>query len=183
MSLSPALAEEIRNSIRDVPDFPKPGVLFRDITPLLSNPKLFRKTVDALAESVGDLKIDTIVAIEARGFVFGSALAYKLGCAFVPVRKAGKLPFGTIQEAYALEYGSATIEIHSDAISNGCNVLIHDDLLATGGTAMAAGRLIQGLGGHIAGFSFLINLSFLHGEDTIMKHFELSPRYLLNYME
>src|SRR6478736_1031191 len=158
------LADEIENAIRDVQDYPKPGIVFKDITPIFDDPKLVRKIVKALTEEYGNQKIDAIASVEARGFIFGSVLANELGCRFIPIRKAGKLPFKTRSQSYALEYGTASIEMHTDAIQPGWRVLVHDDLLATGGTAGATADLVQALGGVVAGFSFIINLSFLPGE-------------------
>jgi adenine phosphoribosyltransferase len=175
------LEDQIRQSIRDVRDYPKPGVLFKDITPLMSDPALFR---DITAEMVSRLKgihIDAIAAVEARGFIFGSVLAHELRCRFIPVRKAGKLPYKTKSVEYSLEYGSASIEMHEDAIEPGWKVLVHDDVLATGGTAAAAGQLVQHFNAELVGFSFLINLSFLPGKDILSKQFGLIPQYLIEY--
>src|SRR5690349_4628830 len=154
------LADEIKKSIRDVQNYPKPGIVFKDITPIFNDPALVRKIVKALAEEYGNQKIDAIASVEARGFIFGSVLANEIGCRFIPIRKAGKLPYKTRSQSYALEYGTATIEIHDDAIVPGWRVLVHDDLLATGGTAAATADLIESLDGILAGFSFLVNLSF-----------------------
>ena len=149
--------------IRDVPDFPRPGILFKDITPVLSNPKAMREIIDRFIEFAVPKHPDVIVGIESRGFVFGMPLALEMGLPFVPVRKLGKLPYRTIHEEYALEYGTNSVEMHEDAIAAGDRVIIVDDLLATGGTAAAAKRLVNRLGGTVEGFAFLIELSFLHG--------------------
>lgn len=158
---------QIKQAIRDIPDFPKPGILFKDITPILKNPALCSAMVDAFVEKLKGTEIDCIAGIESRGFLFGLMLANKLGIPFIPIRKQGKLPAQTISQTYDLEYGSATLEIHQDALLPGQKVLIHDDLLATGGTVMAAAQLIQQLGGNIAGFAFLVSLDFLNGKEKI----------------
>jgi adenine phosphoribosyltransferase len=176
-----SLEARIKSVIRDVPDFPKPGILFKDITPMLADHKLVKDVISAIAIQFKNQKIDAIAAVEARGFIFGSILAQELQCAFIPMRKAGKLPYKTISQEYALEYGTASVEVHEDAIQKGWNVLVHDDLLATGGTASAAGWLVQQLGGSVAGFSFLINLSFLPGEEKLSKEFNVQPKYILKY--
>ena len=175
------LEEEIRPLLRDVPDFPKPGVLFKDITPLLNNPSARRKVVERVAYYFSSKNIHALAAVEARGFIFGSLIAQELNIPFIPVRKSGKLPFKKIFEEYSLEYGTASIEMHQDAIAPGCRVLLHDDLLATGGTATAAGRLVQQLGGVVAGYSFIINLSFLPGEKLLKQRFEINPHYVINF--
>lgn len=162
------LSDQIKSVIRDVPDFPKKGIMFKDITPLLLDPKLCTRIVDALAEKFESLNIDAIAAIEARGFFFGLMIAQRLKKPFIPIRKEGKLPYTTIKKTYALEYGSATIEMHQDAITPGQNVLIHDDLLATGGTGVAASELVKELGGNIAGFSFIVDLTFLNGDEKLL---------------
>ncbi len=149
--------------IRDVPDFPRPGIMFKDITPVFSDPKAMRQIIDLFIEYATPKKPDVIVGIESRGFVFGMPLALEMNLPFVPVRKFGKLPFKTIHEEYELEYGKNSVEMHVDAISQGNRVIIVDDLLATGGTASAAKRLVNRLGGTVEGFAFLIELSFLHG--------------------
>jgi adenine phosphoribosyltransferase len=159
---------EIKKSIRDIPDWPKKGILFRDITPLLGNPKVFSLAVKALTEDFNGKKIDYVGAVEARGFIFGSAVAKSLGAGFIPIRKKGKLPAQTQSVTYDLEYGTDTLEVHQDAISQkDCNVLMVDDLLATGGTMAAACELIEKIGGKIAGISFLIELSELNGRDKL----------------
>lgn len=161
------IAEDIKAAIRDIPDFPKPGIIFKDITPILKDPALCASIVDAFAEKLKGTKIDVIAGVESRGFLFGLMLAIKLGVPFVPIRKAGKLPHTVKQKVYELEYGTATIEMHIDAIEAGQHVLIHDDLLATGGTVTAASELIQELGGIISGFSFVVGLGFLGGVEKI----------------
>ena len=163
MNPIPALAA----AIRDVPDFPQPGILFKDITPLLADGALFRQTVDLFAERHRAAPPDKVAVIEARGFLFGSALAYRLGVGVIPVRKKGKLPYETLAVSYDLEYGSAAIEMHEDVLKPGMNVLVHDDLLATGGTAAATAELIHMQGARTAGFAFLIELSFLAGVDRL----------------
>lgn len=175
------LEDKVKQAIRDVADFPKPGILFKDITPLLANPPLVAEIVAALARDFSGQRIDAVVGIESRGFIFGSLLAQALQIPFVPVRKSGKLPFHTIKEAYSLEYGEAVIEIHNDALLAGSRVVIHDDLLATGGTAAAAGRLVKKLGAEVAAFSFLINLSFLKGHQVLEQDFGVAPLSLVNY--
>lgn len=147
--------------IRTIPDFPKPGILFRDITPVLGNAAAFQEVVDCFVEGAQGRSPDVIVGIESRGFLFGVPVALALGLGFVPIRKVGKLPHQTVQEEYALEYGTAVVEVHRDAIRPGQRVLIVDDLLATGGTALASARLVEQLGGAVIGFSFLIELGLL----------------------
>lgn len=148
---------------------------------MLADYKLVKDVISAIAAQYENQKIDAIAAVEARGFIFGSILAQELQCAFIPMRKSGKLPYKTISQEYALEYGTASVEVHQDAIQKGWNVLVHDDLLATGGTASAAGWLVQQLGGTVAGFSFLINLSFLPGEQKLLKEFNVQPKFMLKY--
>ena len=161
------IAQQIKQVIRDIPDFPKPGIIFKDITPILKDPQLCINIVDAFVERLKGARIDAIAGIESRGFLFGLMLATRLGVPFVPVRKAGKLPFTIKQKAYRLEYGTAIIELHTDAFEPGQHILIHDDLLATGGTALAASELIQEMGGIVAGFSFVVGLGFLNGMERI----------------
>ena len=156
--------------IRDIPDFPQSGILFKDITPLLSDPAAFQEVLDRFAEHAQALAPDIIAGIESRGFLFGAPLAPALGLGFVPIRKAGKLPSQTEREEYELEYGSAVIELHRDAVQPGQRVLIVDDLLATGGTAAAAARLVEKLGGCVAGFLFLIELEFLEGRAALSEY-------------
>jgi len=158
-----ALQQRLEAAIRAVPDFPKPGILFRDITPVLEDPLLCRAITEGFRERLQDVPIDAIAGIESRGFLFGMPLALALGVPFLTVRKKGKLPWKTVSYKYDLEYGSAEVEMHVDSVKPGMRVLVHDDLLATGGTATAAAELVRMQGGTLAGFSFLIELSFLHG--------------------
>jgi adenine phosphoribosyltransferase len=160
----------LREFVRDIPDWPKPGIVFRDITPLLAAPDAFALTVDALAAPFADEQIDKVIGIEARGFVFAAPLAYRRGAGFIPVRKAGKLPWEIEREEYALEYGADLLEIHRDAVLPGEHVLIVDDVIATGGTAAAAARLVERLGGTVAGFTFLLELVELDGRARIKGH-------------
>ena len=160
--------ERLEAKIRDVPDFPEPGIVFKDIMPLLADPATLRETVDELAGWIEPRKPDLIVGAEARGFILGAALAYKLGCGFVAARRPGKLPWKTVSASYALEYGENALELHADAITSGARVLVHDDLLATGGTAAAICDLAEQVGGKIVGVAFVIELSFLEGR----KHLE-----------
>ena len=153
----------IRSLIRDVPDFPAPGILFRDVTPLLADAGAFREVVRHLAAPVRELGVDVVAGVESRGFIFGAPLAIELGASFVPVRKAGKLPATTIQREYSLEYGSSHLEMHQDALRPGQRVLLVDDLLATGGTARAAAEMIRELGGDLVALSFVIELTALDG--------------------
>ena len=164
------IIEELRNSIRNIPDFPKPGILFRDITTLLKDAGKFKAAVEIITQRYKDKKIDKVVAIEARGFIFGGVIAYKLGAGFVPVRKKGKLPAKTIKVSYDLEYGTDTLAIHCDAISAQEKVLIVDDLLATGGTAEAVCQLIEKSGAEIVGIEFLIELTDLQGREKLTKY-------------
>jgi adenine phosphoribosyltransferase len=159
--------EILRRSVRDIPDFPKPGVGFKDITPLLGDPAAFSSAVDAIVVSFGRGLIDKVVGIEARGFIIGSPVAYHFGAGFVPLRKAGKLPYETLSETYELEYGTETLEVHSDAFGLGDRVLIVDDVLATGGTAAAACELVERTGATVAGLAFVIELEFLKGAAKI----------------
>jgi len=159
--------ELIRSRIRDVPDFPKPGILFKDITPMLADPRAFNLCLDLMAEPFDGQSIDAIVGIESRGFIFGGALAARLNCSFVPVRKPGKLPAATHKISYSLEYGNDAVEIHTDAIRPKQRVLIVDDLIATGGTCWAACELVRALGGEVVGASFVIELGFLDGRKRI----------------
>jgi adenine phosphoribosyltransferase len=175
------LEEKLKHTIRDVADYPKPGILFKDITPVLANPDLVHDIVEAMAKQVEGMPIDAIAGVESRGFIFGSLLAHRLRCKFLLVRKSGKLPYKTYSQEYALEYGTAAVEIHVDAVTSGSRVLIHDDLLATGGTATAAAQLVQRAGGTVAGFSFLVNLSFLPGEKKLTDAFGIKPSYLVSF--
>lgn len=158
------IEQQIKLAIRDIPDFPKPGIIFKDITPILKDAKLCLNIVDAFAEKLHGINIDAVAGIESRGFLFGLSLANKLGIPFFPVRKVGKLPYSVKQKSYNLEYGDATIELHTDAFKPGQKILIHDDLLATGGTALATSQLIVEMGGVISGFAFIIGLNFLQGK-------------------
>lgn len=157
--------------IRDVPDFPRPGVVFKDITPLLAHPDGLRFVVDALCERFAGLGVDKVLGIEARGFILAAPVAYRLGAGFVPVRKAGKLPWSVETEDYALEYGTDRLEIHADALRPGEKVLVVDDVLATGGTAAACARLVEKLGAKVAGLGFLIELEFLSGRSRV-EHYD-----------
>lgn len=163
---------DLEKIIRDVPDFPKPGIVFKDITTLLQDGDAFRLALNRMLRKYLDAstKIHKVVGIEARGFILGGVLAYKLGCGFVPARKPGKLPYRSVREEYTLEYGSNALEIHEDGIRPGENVLIVDDLLATGGTALAAARLAEKLGGVVSGIEFLVELSFLNGRDKLSRY-------------
>ena len=160
----------IRQAIRDIPDFPKPGIVFKDITPLLGNGALFSRYIDILAERYRGQKIDTVLGIESRGFIIGSALAYKLGAGFCIVRKPGKLPYETHSASYELEYGTDRLEIHIDAIPNHARVVIADDLIATGGTAAATAQLVSKLGGTVVECAFVVELSFLKGREKLKPH-------------
>ena len=160
-------ADDLRKLIREVPDFPKPGILFYDITTLLKDPTAFKEVIDRMVDQVRGTQIDIVVGMESRGFIFSAPIAYQLGAGFVPVRKLGKLPADTIEVEYALEYGTATLEIHRDAIQPGQRVLIVDDLLATGGTVMGTIELVQRLGGEVAGLSFMVELSALKGREHL----------------
>ena len=153
--------------IRDIPDYPKPGVTFRDITPLLGDAEGFQRSIDELVERFADVAVDRVLGIEARGFIIAAPLAYRIGAGFVPVRKAGKLPWAVAREEYELEYGTDKLEIHRDGIRPGERILIIDDVLATGGTARAAGRLVEALGGVVAGMGFVIELEPLGGRATL----------------
>jgi len=164
------MESKIKQTVRDISDFPKPGIIFKDITPILKDPVLCREINTALAAQLKGLEIDVVAGIESRGFLFGPSLAQLLNVPFVPVRKAGKLPYTTIRQSYDLEYGSATIECHKDAVLRGQKVLVHDDLLATGGTVVAASELIMQLGASITGYSFIIALDFLGGRDRLKSY-------------
>ncbi len=158
---------DLREWIRDVPDFPKKGILFKDITTLLKDREAFRMSIEMMGDLYRDVPVDKIIAVESRGFIFGSALAYNMGTGFIPVRKPGKLPAATERVTYELEYGTDSLEIHKDAIQPGERVLIVDDLLATGGTAAGVAKLVEKLQGKVAGVAFLIELSFLNGRDKL----------------
>jgi adenine phosphoribosyltransferase len=160
----------LEEKIRDVPDFPEPGIVFKDIMPLLADPATLHETVDLLAGWIEPRKPDLIIGGEARGFILGAAVAYKLGCGFVAARRPGKLPWKTVSATYALEYGENALELHADAITQGARVLVHDDLLATGGTAAAICDLVEQLGGEIVGLAFVIELTFLEGRKHLEKY-------------
>ena len=162
------MSSNLEAKIRDVPDFPEPGIVFKDIMPLLADPATFHEAVEELAAWIEPRKPDVIVGAEARGFILGAALAYKLGCGFAAARRPGKLPWKTVSASYALEYGENSLELHVDAIPSGARVLVHDDLLATGGTAAAICDLVEQLGSEIVGLAFVIELTFLEGR----KHLE-----------
>ena len=161
------IEEQIKAAVRDIPNFPKQGIVFKDITPILKNPVLCENILNAFVEKLKYTRVDVVAGVESRGFLFGLTLATKLGVPFVPVRKAGKLPYTIKQRAYKLEYGTAVIEMHTDAFEPGQHILIHDDLLATGGTVTAASDLIQEMGGIVSGFSFVVALGFLKGRERI----------------
>jgi adenine phosphoribosyltransferase len=162
--------DAIRNAIRLVPDFPKPGILFKDITPLLQDDKIGKLIIKEFADRLRGKQIDAIAGIESRGFLFGYALALEMGVPFIPIRKSGKLPWKTVGVDYALEYGTARIEMHQDAVTPGMHIMIHDDLLATGGTAAAAAKLVEHQKGIVSCFSFVVELSFLKGRDTLVAY-------------
>ena len=164
------LSEDIENAIRDIPNFPKKGIIFKDITPVLSDIKIFKKAIKEMATPYMDSNIHIVVGIESRGFIFGAPIAEYLNCSFVPVRKPGKLPWDTEIVFYELEYGKDSLEIHKDAIEKGQNILIVDDLLATGGTAEATCKLVSKLKGNIVGFTVLIELEFLKGREKLKSY-------------
>jgi adenine phosphoribosyltransferase len=159
--------EQIKELIRDVPDFPEPGIVFRDITPVLADPIAFSTITDLIVVHFGRGNVDKVVGIEARGFILASPVAYHFGAGFVPIRKKGKLPWETVAKEYALEYGTATLELHRDAVRTGERVLVVDDVLATGGTARAAASLVEEIGGKVCGIACLIELDFLHGREKL----------------
>ena len=167
MTKNSATVQEVAAAIRNIPDFPQPDIQFKDITPVLADVRLFTACIDHLTANIQPGSVDAVVGIDARGFIFAAAAAYKLGCGFVPVRKKGKLPHKTYEETYTLEYGSNTIAIHTDAIKQGARVVLIDDLLATGGTAGAAANLLKRFGAQILEITFLIELSFLKGRDRL----------------
>jgi adenine phosphoribosyltransferase len=175
------LAEKVKSRVRDVQDFPKAGIIFKDITPVFEDPKLVDEMIQSIVSRFKAEKIDAVAGIEARGFIFGAILAHELKCRFIPIRKAGKLPYKTKSKEYSLEYGTNKIEMHIDAVASGDRVLVHDDLLATGGTATAAGDLVQEMGGTLVGFSFIINLSFLPGAQNILNRFGVKPYNIIEY--
>jgi len=159
--------QELKTYVRDIPDFPKKGIIFKDITTLIKDKDAFRQAVDKIADEFKDKKIDLVLSVEARGFIFGSAVAYKLGVGVVPLRKKGKLPYKTYSASYGLEYGQDTLEIHQDALKKGDRVLVVDDLLATGGTTRAVADLVEKMGGTIVGFAFAIELVPLKGREKL----------------
>jgi adenine phosphoribosyltransferase len=175
--MDPDIIEKLRTGIRDVPDFPKKGIIFKDITPILKDSALFRTSIDAFLEQCRKKKIDKIVGIDARGFLFGSAVAYELGVGFVPLRKKGRLPYKTESAKYSLEYGEAEMELHIDAITRGEQIVLIDDLLATGGTSASAAALIKKVGGELIEAIFLIELEFLHGRD------KLAPTPVISFLK
>ena len=162
-----AQIESLKRTIRDVPDFPKPGIVFRDITTLLKDAQAFRRALDLFTVLCGGRPADKVLAIESRGFIVGGALAHRLGIGFVPVRKPGKLPAPTLHASYALEYGTDSLEIHEDAIAAGERVLVVDDVIATGGTAQAAGGLVEKMGGRVVAYAFLVELTYLKGREKL----------------
>ena len=169
---------DLATRVRDVADWPEPGVVFKDITPLLADPTALRRAVDDLAAFGREKQPELVIGAEARGFFLGAAVAYELGCGFVPARRPGKLPLETVSATYALEYGQNALEVHKDALAHGTRVLIHDDVLATGGTVEAIAGLVEGLGGEVVGIAFLIELSFLKGRERL-ERFDLHS--LLTY--
>jgi adenine phosphoribosyltransferase len=170
--------ESIKALIRDVPDFPKPGIVFKDITTLLKDRRAFRQALDLFVVLCGDLSIDKVAAIESRGFIFGAAVADRLGLGLIPVRKVGKLPAKTVRTSYSLEYGTDAVEMHADALEKGEKVLIVDDVIATGGTAAAVGQLVESVGASVAAYGFLVELAFLKGRERLR---EAEVRSLIVY--
>jgi adenine phosphoribosyltransferase len=160
-------ALDLRDRVRDVPDFPKPGIVFKDLMPLVADPTYFPETIDPLEALARPKRPDIILGAEARGFIFGGALADRLSCGFVPARKPGKLPWETVEATYDLEYGTDSLQVHADAISKGTRVIVHDDVLATGGTARAKTELVEALGGEVVGLLFVVELAFLNGRDKL----------------
>src|SRR6188472_4028831 len=175
--MSSEIVEKLHAAVRDVPDFPKKGIVFKDITPVLSDPILFRASIDLFLERCRGRNIDKIVGIDARGFLFGSAVAYELGIGFVPLRKKGRLPYKTESAKYSLEYGEAEMELHIDAITRGEQIVLIDDLLATGGTSASAATLIKKVGGELLTAIFLIELNFLHGRE------KLAPTPIISFLK
>lgn len=167
--------ERLKAAIRDIPDFPKPGIIFKDITPILSNPVLFKMAIDIFADRHAGKGINKVAAIDARGFLFAGALCDRLDVGLIPIRKKGKLPYKTYEESYDLEYGSATLTIHQDAFDKGDKVVLIDDLLATGGTAAASAKLIERAGGEIAEIDFVVELAFLNGRDKLAGYEVFAP--------
>ena len=174
------LEKQIKDAIRDVKDFPKEGIIFKDITPILENPLLTNSITKEFVRLMDGMRVDAIMGVESRGFFWGPLIAQELGIPFIPVRKKGKLPYKTVSHKYDLEYGSAEIEVHEDAIKKGANILIHDDLLATGGTASAAAEIVLKQKAHVAGFSFLVILDFLNGVEFLSKY-NNNIKGLVNY--
>ena len=164
------VAVDLKAHIRDVPDWPEPGVVFRDFSPLLRDPEALADAVARLAEWCGAKRPDVVLGAEARGFILGAAIAHRVGCGFVPARRPGKLPPETVSATYALEYGQNALEVHRDAFTDGARVIVHDDVLATGGTVEAIAGLVEGLGGVVVGVAFLIELTFLHGRDRLERY-------------
>jgi adenine phosphoribosyltransferase len=177
MNVGPQV-ESLKAAIRDVPDFPKPGILFKDVTTLLQDAVLFRRAIDMLVVLCGDLPVDKVVAIESRGFILGGALAHRLGAGFVPVRKPGRLPWRARTTTYTLEYGTDTLEMHEDGVAAGERALVVDDVIATGGTAGAVGQLLEEGGAIVSGFVFLVELCFLNGRERLAGH---EVRSLIQY--
>ena len=174
------LEKQIKAAIRDVKDFPKEGIIFKDITPILENPQLTNSITKDFVRLMDGMRVDAIMGVESRGFFWGPLIAQELGIPFIPVRKKGKLPYKTVSHKYDLEYGSAEIEVHEDAIKEGANIFIHDDLLATGGTAAAAAEIVLKQKAHVAGFSFLVILDFLKGVEYLSKY-NNNIKGLVNY--
>lgn len=164
---SSVVIDELKTAVRDVPDFPKKGILFKDITPILGDPVLFRTAIDAIAAQYTSSRISKVACVEARGFMFGPPVAYSIGAGIIPVRKRGKLPYKTVSHTYQLEYGTDTLEMHEDAVRPGERVLLVDDLLATGGTALATASLLKNRGAEVVGAAFFIELLFLKGRETL----------------
>ena len=175
-----SISERVDKAIRTIPDFPKKGIMFKDITPILEDANLSSDIVDELVKQCEGVRVDVVAGVESRGFLFGFSLAMKLGVPFILIRKKGKLPAKTISHKYDLEYGSAEIEMHVDSIEKGMHVLIHDDLLATGGTAAAAAELIKKSEGQVSGFSFVVELEFLKGKEALNKYAEFN-KSIVNY--
>lgn len=167
--------DTLKKAIRDIPDFPKQGIIFKDITPVLSDPALFKTAVDLFVDRQANARIDKVAVIESRGFLFGAAVAYRMGLGIVPIRKKGKLPYKTVEATYDLEYGSATLQMHVDSVKKGDRILLIDDLLATGGTAAASAKMIEGLGGTVVEIDFLIELAFLKGRDKLARYPVFAP--------
>jgi adenine phosphoribosyltransferase len=162
--------KELKNQIRVIEDFPKNGISYKDITPLFQNVEMSKNIIDSFVQRLSGINVDAVAGVESRGFIFGMVLANRLNVPFIPIRKKGKLPFDTISQDYDLEYGKATIEIHTDALKKGWNVVVHDDLLATGGTANAAAKLINKLDANVCAFAFILELSFLNGNTSLLNH-------------